>query len=144
VYYSAKQYTLSDETFEKALKLDPNNATVLNNYSYYLSERNIKLDEAEKMSQKSLELRPDEVNFLDTYAWIFYKKGDMEKARTYIMKAISLANGVNDATLYNHLGDVLFKQNEKAKAIEAWKKAKEKGSDDKNLDKKISEGKLYE
>jgi tetratricopeptide (TPR) repeat protein len=144
VYYSAKQYTLSDETFEKALKLDPNNATVLNNYSYYLSERNIKLDEAEKMSQKSLELRPDEVNFLDTYAWIFYKKGDMEKARTYIMKAITLANGVNDATLYNHLGDILFKQNEKAKAIESWKKAKEKGSDDKNLDKKISEGKLYE
>lgn len=144
VYYLDKQYAKSDETFEKALALDPANATVLNNYSYYLSERGVKLDEAEKMSKKSLELRPDEINFLDTYGWILYKKGDYDKAKSYIQKALSLANGMNDATLYEHLGDILYKQNEKSKAIEAWKKAKEKGSDGKNLDKKISEGKLYE
>jgi len=144
VYYNSKQYTQSDEAFVKALALDPNNATVLNNYSYYLSERGIRLDEAERMSKKSLELRPDEVNFIDTYGWIFYKKGEFEKAKTHILRAIEVANGVNDATLYGHLGDILFKLNDKPKAIEAWKKAKEKGSDDKNLDKKISEGKLYE
>jgi Tfp pilus assembly protein PilF len=144
VYYSSKQFTLSDETFEKALALDPNNATVLNNYSYFLSERGIKLDVAESMSKKSLELRPDEVNFIDTYGWILYKKGDFAKAKTYIEKAMGLTKDAPSATLYDHLGDILYKLNEKTKAIAAWKKAKETGSDDKNLDKKISEGKLYE
>jgi tetratricopeptide (TPR) repeat protein len=144
VYYSSKQFALSDETFEKALALDPNNATVLNNYSYFLSERGIKLDVAESMSKKSLELRPDEVNFIDTYGWILYKKGDFAKAKTYIEKAMGLTKDAPSATLYDHLGDILYKLNEKTKAIAAWKKAKETGSDDKNLDKKISEGKLYE
>lgn len=143
VYYNNKQFPQSDETFEKALGLDPNNATVLNNYAYYLSERNVRLDDAEKMSKKSLDLRPDEVNFLDTYAWIWYKKGDYAKAKTYIMKAMTVVKD-GSATLWDHLGDILYKQNDKQGAIDAWKKAKEKGSDDKNLDKKISEGKLYE
>ena len=49
-----------------------------------------------------------------------------------------------DGTLYDHLGNVYFKLKQKDKAIESWKKAKEKGVDDPNIDKKISEGKLYE
>lgn len=144
VYYNSKQYTLCDQTFDKALELDPMNATVLNNYSYYLSERGVRLDDAEKMSKKSLELRPDEINFLDTYGWIQYKKGDYNKAKTYIQKAMALANGNNDATLLEHMGDIQYKLNDKSGAMEWWKKAKEKGSDGKNLDKKINEGKLYE
>jgi tetratricopeptide (TPR) repeat protein len=95
------------------------------------------------MSKRSLDLRANEVNFLDTYAWIWYKKGDYEKAKTYIMKALTVVPD-GSATLWDHLGDILFKQNDKQGAVDAWKKAKEKGSDDKNLDKKISEGKLYE
>lgn len=143
-YYSNKQYALSDESFDKGIALDPNNATLLNNYSYYLSERGVMLDEAEKMSKKSLELRPNESTFLDTYGWILYKKGDYAGAKVQLQKAIDAANDKADATLYNHLGNTLYKLNEKDKAVEAWKKAKEKGSDDKNIDKKISEAKLYE
>jgi Tfp pilus assembly protein PilF len=144
VYYSNKEFTLSDEAFEKALSFDPNDASVLNNYSYYLSERGIKLDVAEKMSKKSLELRPGEATFLDTYAWILYKKSNYKEAKVYILKAIEAANNINDGTLYEHLGDIQYKLNEKDKAVENWKKAKEKGSDGKYLDKKISESKLYE
>lgn len=144
VYYTTKQYIQSDEAFDKALALDPASPNVLNNYAYYLSERGLRLDDAEKMSKKALELRPNEGTYLDTYGWILYKKGDLKGAKTYIQKAIDL-NGANaDATLYDHLGNVLYKLNEKEKATEAWKKAKEKGSDDKNIDKKIGEGKLYE
>ncbi len=144
VYYSNKEYNLSDEAFEKALSFDPNDASVLNNYSYYLSERGIKLDAAENMSKKSLEIRPNEATFLDTYAWILYKKSNYKDAKVFIIKAIDAANNSNDGTLYEHLGDIQYKLNEKEKAIESWKKAKEKGSDGKYLDKKISESKLYE
>jgi Tfp pilus assembly protein PilF len=144
VYHSNKQDDLSDQTFEKALKLTPDDASLLNNYSYYLSERGKRLDEAEKMSKRSLEISPKQATYLDTYGWILYKKGDYAGAKDYIQKAIELAGTTADATLYEHIGDVWYKLNNKDKAIESWKISKQKGSDNPQLDKKISEGKLYE
>ena len=143
-YHSNKQDDLSDKTYEKVLSLDPDDASVLNNYSYYLSERGKKLDEAEKMSQKSLDLRPDESTFLDTYGWIQYKKGNYLKAKDFVERAIQLAGNKADAALYDHLGNICYQLNERDKAIEYWKRSKEMGGDDPMLDKKISEGKLYE
>jgi Tfp pilus assembly protein PilF len=144
IYNNTKQYELSDEAFEKALKLAPNNTQVLNNYSYFLSERGVKLDEAEQMSRKSLELKPGDGTFLDTYGWILYKKGNYAKAKEYLQKAVDAAGQNADAAQFDHLGDVYYKLNEKQKAIENWKISKQKGGDSPLLDKKISEGKLYE
>lgn len=144
IYNSIKEYAKSDEAFDKALEIEPNDASVLNNYSYFLSERGKKLDEAEKMSKKSLELRPNEATFLDTYGWILYKRGEYSKARENIQKAIDASAGRADGTLYDHLGDVYYKLNNKDKALENWKLAKQKGEDTPQLDKKINEGKLYE
>lgn len=144
-YHSNKQDDLSDKAFEKALSFDPGNASVLNNYAYYLSERGVKLDEAERMSQKSLDLRPNEGTYLDTYGWIQYKKGNYLKAKDYVERAIKLAGSDADATLYDHLGNICYHLNEKDKAVDNWKKARSiGGGDDATLDKKISEGKLYE
>ena len=144
VYNMTKQYDLSDQAYDKALKNDPENATVLNNYSYFLSERGQKLDEAKSMSEKSLRIRPNEATFLDTYGWILYKKGDYPNAKENIEKAVSLKKSNADATLYEHLGDVYYKLSDKSKAVEYWKMAKEKGSENPLLNKKISEEKLYE
>lgn len=144
IYNNTKQYELSDENFDKALKLIPDNASTLNNYSYYLSERNTRLDEAEKMSKRSLELAPDQPTFLDTYGWIMYKKGNYKKAKEYIEKAINKEEAKASGTLWDHLGDISYKLNEKDKALEYWQKAKELGADNPQLDKKIKESKLYE
>ncbi|RYZ23415.1 MAG: tetratricopeptide repeat protein, partial [Sphingobacteriales bacterium] len=67
IYNAAKEYTKSDSSYEKSIALNPDNASVLNNYSYYLSVRGQRLNDAERMSKKSLELRPGEATFLDTY-----------------------------------------------------------------------------
>ena len=144
VYHATKQDDLSDKAFEQALKMDNENSGTLNNYSYYLSERGQKLDEAEKMSKRAIELMPGEATYLDTYGWIQYKKGNYEAAKTFIQHAIDLAGANADATLYDHLGNVYYKLNDKEKAAASWKTAKDKGSDDPLIDKKISEGKLYE
>jgi len=143
VYHSDGKSKESDEAYEKALQLNPQNATVLNNYAYYLSERGIRLNDAEKMSKKSLEIRPDEATFLDTYGWILYRQGNYQKSKEYIQRALD-KNPDSDGTLYDHLGDIYFKLNDVDKAVELWKKAKEKGTDNKQIDKKINERKLYE
>ncbi len=144
IYHSNKQDDFSDKAFDKSISLDPDNAVSLNNYAYFLSERGVRLDEAEKMSKKSLDMKPGEANYLDTYGWIMYKKGDYEKAKLFVKRAIDLFGNKADAPLFDHLGNIYFKLNNKDKAIINWKIAKEKGSDDPVLDKKISEGKLYE
>jgi Tfp pilus assembly protein PilF len=143
VYNTQQNYSYSDSCFEKALKIQPDDASTLNNYAYYLSVRKIKLSDAERMSKKSLELMPNSKSFLDTYGWILYQQGNFTEAKIYIEKAIAAA-GDDDGTLLEHLGDVYFKLNETEKAIEYWEKAKSKGEDNPLLLKKISEGKLYE
>ena len=144
VYNITRQFDLSDKSFDKALQYQPNDATILNNYSYYLSERGQRLNDAEIMSQKSLEIRPNEVTFLDTYGWILYKKGMFVKAKEIIEKAVSIGGAKIDGTIYDHLGDIYYKLSDKTKAIQYWKLAKEKGDESPLLEKKISEEKLYE
>ena len=144
VYYVTKQYKQSDAAFDKALQYEPNDPTVLNNYSYYLSERGERLDVAKTMSEKSLHLRPDETTFLDTYGWILYKKGEYSKAKDAVQTAVNKGDRKADGTIFDHLGNIYYKLNDKEKAVYYWKIAKERGSDDPLLDKKIGEGKLYE
>lgn len=143
IYNLTKEYPQSDKSYDQAMKLDPENATVLNNYSYYLSLRGARLSDAEKMSKRSLDIRPGEATFLDTYGWILYKQGKYEKAREYIQKAMD-ANPASDGTVYEHLGDIYYKLNNTDRAVELWRLAKEKGTENNDIDKKIKDRKLYE
>ena len=55
------------ENLDLALQYLPENVTVLNNYAYYLSLRGQHLEKAKKMSKKTIELFPEEANYLDTF-----------------------------------------------------------------------------
>jgi len=142
-FYNIKQFHLSDSCFEKSLSIDPNQPYVLNNYSYYLSERGERLDDAERMAERALSIIV-EPSFLDTYGWILFKKGQYEKAKTFIQKAVDANPDAADGALLEHLGDVNFKLNQVDKAVELWQKAKQKGVNEPRLDKKIQERKWYE
>lgn len=142
-YNELKNYSASDENYEKALKIYPDEPFVLNNYSYYLSERGENLDRAEAMSKRSNEIRPNQSSFEDTYAWILYKKGKYEDAKVWLQKALD--NGGNTSgTILEHMGDVLFKLGNTAGAVEYWEKARVAGGAGELLDKKIRDQKLYE
>ena len=142
-YYRMKNFRLSDENYEKALKFDPENSYVLNNYAYYLSLRNEKLEKAETMSAKSLILDPDNPANMDTYGWVLYKLGRYSEAAVWVKKAVA-ATPKPDADLLEHLGDIYFKQGDIENALIQWQNAKEAGSTSEFLDKKINEKKLYE
>lgn len=114
----------SDEYFELSLELDPENYFVLNNYAYYLSDRNINLGKAKKMSEKSNVLKPNEASFQDTYGWILYQLGEYEKALDWLMR--SVLNGGGESIVINtHLGNVYEKLDQIDQAEKYWNKAKE-------------------
>jgi tetratricopeptide (TPR) repeat protein len=144
IYNSTKEYALSDSTYNRALRLSPHNAALLNNYAYYLSVRNTRLSDAAKMSEESLKIRPGEGTFLDTYAWILYQQGKYHDALTYIQKAIAADKNNTDPTLWEHMGAIQYRLGNKDAAVDAWKKAKERGSENAAIDKMIAEQKLYE
>lgn len=143
MYHKQKRYKEMDESFEEALKIEPDNAYTLNNYAYYLSLRKDKLELAKKMSRKSLDIEKNSASFLDTYAWILFEMGLYTDAKYYQEQA--LANGKEDmATIYEHYGDILIKLNETEKALTYWNKAKESGSKNKSLPTKIATKKYVE
>ncbi|TND10100.1 MAG: hypothetical protein FD123_348 [Bacteroidetes bacterium] len=141
-YNGLKKHDKSDEYFDKALVLDPDNAYVLNNYSYFLSLRNENLDKAETMIRKANRLEPNNPSYEDTYGWVLYHKGSFDEAKTWIEKA--LTRDAENGTLLEHYGDVLFRLGRTDDALTNWKKAKEKGGGSDFLDKKINDKKLYE
>ncbi len=94
--------------YDSALVYGPNNVMVMNNYAYYLSVNDQDLDKAERMSLKTLKETPNSPVFLDTYAWICYKKGEYNAALLYIQQAYN--NGGNvDPELLEHYADILYK-----------------------------------
>ncbi len=143
VYNTMGNYKGSDSCYDAALEIQPNNVNALNNFSYYLSLRGEKLDLAERMSAKSLTLRPNEASFLDTYGWILYKQGKYQEAKTYIQKAIDYTHGnLEDGSLWSHLGDVELKLGNKDKALEYWRKAESRGADSIEIQQKIKGQKI--
>lgn len=142
-YYAGQDIKEAFSSYHKVLEIDPQNTHVLNNYSYYLSLRGEDLDKAEKMAKKAVDLNPDIFAYLDTYAWVLYKQGKYGEAETWINKAIELGGG-GDPDILEHLGDIMFKLGQIEKAVDNWKKAKEKGKGSDLLNKKINDRKLYE
>jgi Tfp pilus assembly protein PilF len=142
-YYRIKKYTESDNAFENALRKNPNDATTLNNYSYYLSERGDKLEKAAEMSAKSNNLQPGQPSYLDTYGWILYKQKKYTEAKEWLKKALDSGGGGN-STILEHYGDVLFQLGEIENAIAYWKKAEENGGASEKLKKKIADKNIYE
>ena len=101
-----KRFRESDAAFEKALTIAPNNPLILNNYSYYLSLREEKLDMAEKYIKRCIALEPNSSTYLDTYGWILYKSGRVDEAIIMIEKAMK--NGGNDnPEIVDHMCELL-------------------------------------
>lgn len=137
IHHFLKNNNIAFENYEKALKLNPQNLSVLNNYSYYLSLERKSLDKAEQMSGITIKAEPTNPTYLDTYGWILFEQGAYTMAKIYIEKAIEYGKEDLTAEVLEHYGDVLAVTGEKEKAVEQWKKAKELGSGSKTLNKKI-------
>ena len=90
-----RRFAESDLAFENALRMSPNNPVILNNYSYYLSLREERLDLAEQYIKRSVAMEPDNSAFLDTYGWVLYKLGRIDEAIIMVEKAIE--NGGNES-----------------------------------------------
>ena len=136
LYHQRGNHRKAFSYYEKALRYDADNAMTLNNYAYYLSERDMKLEKALSMSERSNALSPSNPTYLDTQAWILYKLGRAAEAKPLMQQALSLDRS-GSAVLLLHYGDILNALGDRFMATTYWKRAKAAGYDAEEIDKRI-------
>jgi Flp pilus assembly protein TadD len=125
VYDKMGEFDKMVASMEKAIEIDPKNAVALNYLGYSYADRNMKLPEAESLIVRALEIRPNDGYFLDSLAWVHYRKGDLRRAETELRRALTLVP--DDPVVLEHLGDVLLGQGKSVEAAAFFERAIAKG-----------------
>lgn len=85
----------------------PDHAHAYNALGYSLADRNLRLAEARTLIEKAHALAPDDAFILDSMGWVYYRQGDLAKAREYLERAYKLRP---EAEVAIHLAEVLWAQ----------------------------------
>ncbi|MCK5760951.1 MAG: hypothetical protein KAH33_06625 [Candidatus Delongbacteria bacterium] len=102
------------EIYDIAISKFPKQLTLKNNYAYFLTEHNRNIDKALALASSAVKEDPNNISFLDTIAWIYYIKGDHQKAEEYIEQAFAQPGAlldVNSNELYEHYVKIKTKLN---------------------------------
>lgn len=85
-------------------------------YSY--ADRNIKLEEAQALIQKALDMTPGDPFITDSLAWVHFRRGHLDEAEKLLEQAYETRQ---DAEIAAHLGEVLWAQNKRDRALKVWR-----------------------
>lgn len=146
VYFNLNDKEKAFQSYDNSIKLDNEVPLTLNNYAYFLvkdgrdltEERLLKADE---YSRRAISLAPDQPTYLDTRAWVLFRKGEYKEAKEIQLKALEMlgedADEKANSEFYEHLGDILFMNHEPEEALSNWKRALKGDPDNELLQKKI-------
>ncbi len=112
------EYTKADRDLLHSIKINPNDAYVLNYLAYSWLERDFKIDEAIEMLEKAYSLRNDDPYIIDSIGWAYYLTNDFPKAEKYLKRAVELMP--HDPIVNDHYGDILWKLDRKIQARYFW------------------------
>ena len=142
VYFKTDNWTECENSFEQALIQNPDNATALNNYAYYLGLKKVQLDKALGIVQYAVSMQPNNAIYLDTFGFILFQKKQYQAAITQLEIAVKL--NAADSEIWEHLGDSYFMLGNEAKAMECWNKGLSLNPTHAKLKEKINQKKFIE
>ncbi|MFV0442436.1 MAG: tetratricopeptide repeat protein [Planctomycetaceae bacterium] len=117
-------YDKGEQILQDVLALEPDHPQANNDLGYLWADRDKNLDQALEMVTKALKAEPDNAAYKDSMGWVLYRLGKYDESAKYLEEASSVPRG-EDATIFDHLGDVRAKQGQQDKATAAWKRALE-------------------
>ena len=117
----ADRWNEAKADLETALKLEPDNALLLNFLGYGKLERGEDLDVAEAMIRKASSLRPDDASITDSLGWALFKRGRIEEAIETLSRAA--AGDPSQSEIHEHLGDALYSAGRRIEARFSWQAA---------------------
>jgi Flp pilus assembly protein TadD len=114
----------AEQAFRALLVRAPGFAPALNYLGYMLAERGEKSAEALLLTRRAVALDPASGAYADSLGWASYRNGDLVSARRELERASRLEP---DATVFEHLGDVLAALGERSAARAAYDRAADLG-----------------
>ena len=111
-------YKEADKDLQDSLKIEPNDAYVLNYLAYSWLERDFKINDAIKMLEKAYSLKNNDPYIIDSIGWAYYLIDDFLKAEKFLRRAVEIMP--NDPIVNDHYGDILWKLNRKIQARYFW------------------------
>jgi Tfp pilus assembly protein PilF len=121
----------ADRVFGHVAAMDSMDAIIFNNWGYLLADAGFQLDKAETLIQRALELDPGNAIYLDSMGWVFFRKGDPDRAKYYLNRA--LETGILDSEIFKHMAEILSVQGRRREALEYLDRAVELAPDDESL-----------
>jgi len=115
------------DDLERLRREFPDNAEVANSLGYYLAEKAVDLDRAEKMVRQALAADPGNGAYLDSLGWVLYRQGRFEGALDYLIQAVNVLP--EDPVILEHLGMTLKAGGQPTEALDVLRRALSLGAD---------------
>lgn len=104
----------------KLIALQPDHAHAYNALGYALADRGQRLDEAEALIARALELTPNDPFILDSMGWVRFRRSDLPAALNHLERAYGIRQ---DPEIAAHLGEVLWTLERRTDATRLWDEA---------------------
>jgi len=135
-YERLGDYENSDRDLLNSLKINPDDAYVLNYLAYSWLERDYKIDKAIEMLENAYASRSNDPYIIDSIGWAYYLIDDYLKAEKFLKRAVELMP--DDPIVSDHYGDILWKLNRKIQARYFWANALKMKDVEEDMKKKIN------
>lgn len=122
VYYEkAGKIKQCIEVMKEVIRRDKNHHSAHNFLGYLYAERGEKLEEAERLITRAIELSPEDGYYHDSLGWVYYQQKKFKKALKLLLKANALAP--NEGVILEHIADTYKAQNNLSEARRYYKQA---------------------
>ena len=108
---------LLETDLRSIITMQPDHAEALNALGYALADRTDRWADALPLIERAIALTPDNPAVIDSLGWVYFRMGDLHKARTLLERAFNL---MQDHEIAAHLGEVLWLAGEQQQAIQVW------------------------
>ena len=114
------QLDVMERHLQHLIALKPDSAQGYNALGYAFADRNLRLDEAEKLIDKAVSLAPDDAAILDSKGWLLFRQGKLTEALEVLRRAFAK---LPDGEIAAHLGEVLWALGQRDEAMAVWREA---------------------
>ncbi len=140
-YERVHKWPLAEADLQQALKLSPDEATVLNYLGYSWVDQNKNLKAGMQLIERAVKAKPDDGYIVDSLGWAHYRTGNFKEAAKWLERAVELRP--EDPILNDHLGDAFWRVKREREAMFQWNQAltlKPEAEDADKIQKKLKSG----
>jgi predicted Zn-dependent protease len=133
LYERAGDRKTAEKAFLALLEKNPDHAPTLNYLGYMWAEGSVNLDKAQEMLTRAVGQEPNNGAYVDSLGWVYFRLGKLDLAEKYLTDATRLLP--RDATVHEHLGDVLAARGDRQRALQSYRTALDLDPEAKDVDK---------